>query len=84
MTFTMLKPANSAPAVLSLEHSSDLGVTDAWVPVVVPDMTSIVGGISFVVTENPGDSTKNDVVATLPVGLTDGGKLFGRLVGVEN
>ncbi|MCH7227034.1 fibronectin type III domain-containing protein [Haloferula sp. A504] len=82
MSFTMLKPDNSAPAVLSLEHSGDLGVSDAWASVDVPGSTSIVGGVDFNVSENAGDSTKNDVVATIPsAGNASNGKLFGRLAG---
>lgn len=83
MTFTMLKPTDSAPAVLSLEHSGDLGITDAWAPVVVPAANDTVGGVVFVVTENTMDSDLNDVIATIPLGNAIGGKLFGRLVGEE-
>ena len=84
MTFTMLKPANSAPAALSIEHSGDLGVGDPWASVVVPAATGTAGGLDFTVTENTLDSTKNDVMATIPSsGNAIGGKLFGRLKGHE-
>ncbi|BCX49248.1 hypothetical protein HAHE_31560 [Haloferula helveola] len=84
MTFTMLKPSEGAPAVLSLGHSSDLGVGDAWTSVDVPAATGTVGGVDFTVTENAGDSTKNDVVATIPAaGNAINGALFGRLTGAE-
>ncbi|BCX50326.1 hypothetical protein HAHE_42340 [Haloferula helveola] len=83
LRFTMLKPGNSAPAVLSLVHSGDLGITDPWSgPVVIPASTGTSDGVSFTVTENAGDPTKNDVIATIPsAGNSVAGKLFGRLVG---
>jgi hypothetical protein len=84
MGFTMLKPSNSAPAVLSLEHSGDLGVGDPWTSAVVPAVTGSAGGVDFALTENAVDPTKNDVVATIPAaGNTSNGKLFGRLKGEE-
>jgi hypothetical protein len=85
MSFTMLKPTSSAPAVLSLEHSGDLGVSDPWASVVVPADTSSPGGVSFTVTDNAGDpANKNDVVATIPAtGNAIDGKLFGRLAAEE-
>ena len=81
MSFTMLDPASSAPAVLSVEHSGDLGITDPWsAPVAVPAMTSTVGGIDFVVS----GSGPLSVVATIPSsGNAIDGKLFGRLQGQE-
>ena len=84
MSFTMLKPVNSAPAVLSLEHSGDLGGGDPWTSVEVPAATGTVDGVSFSVTENAGDPTKNDVVATIPsAGNSIDGRLFGRLSGEQ-
>ena len=81
MSFTMLDPAASAPAVLGLSHTGDLGITDPWsAPVAVPATTSTVGGIDFVVS---GSGTLS-VVATIPAsGNALGGKLFGRLEGEE-
>ncbi|BCX50325.1 hypothetical protein HAHE_42330 [Haloferula helveola] len=84
ISFTMLKAVNSAPAVLSVEHSGDLGVGDPWASVAVPAASGVVGDIAFTVTENAGDSTKNDVVATIPsAGNAIGGRLFGRLMGQD-
>ena len=82
MTFTMLKPANSLPAILSLEHSGDLGAGDPWFSVDVPSASGTVDGVTFTVNENAGDPNKNDVVAIIPAdGNAIGGSLFGRLGG---
>lgn len=84
MGFKMRKPSESAPAVLCLEHSGDLGISDEWASVVVPAATGSVGGVDFIVTEDPGDPTRNTVTATIPSsGNTSAGKLFGRLNGKE-
>jgi len=84
MTFTMLKPASTSPAVPSLEHSSDLGRNNLWAGIEVPAATGSVGGVSFTVTENTSDSTKNDVVATIPsIDNAVSGRLHGRLVAQE-
>ncbi len=81
MNFSMLDPASSAPAVLSLSHSGDLGITDPWsVPVAVPATTSTMNGIEFVVS----GSGPLSVIATIPAsGNALDGKLFGRLVAEE-
>jgi hypothetical protein len=82
--FKMRKPSGSAPAVLCLEHSGDLGISDPWASVVVPAATGSVGGVDFIVTEDPGDPTLNVVTATIPSsGNAIAGKLFGRLTGNE-
>lgn len=66
-----------------MQHSSDLGGTDAWAPAapgsLVPDTTSTVGGVDYVVS---GSGTLN-VTATIPVANASGGKLFGRLLATE-
>ena len=81
MNFTMLDPASSAPAVLSLSHSGDLGITDPWsAPAAVPATTSTMNGIEFVVS----GSGPLSVIATIPAsGNALDGKLFGRLVAEE-
>lgn len=81
LTFSMLNAANRGAASLSTQHSADLGDTDAWDAAgneeVVPETTSTVGVVDFVVTPN---GSLNDVVATIPVGEANGGdKLFGRV-----
>ena len=80
MTFSMLNLATRGAAVLNLEHSGDLGVTDAWAPGVVPETTSTVGAVSYVVTPN---GSLNDVVATIPSSEALNSQLFGRLEGEE-
>jgi hypothetical protein len=75
MTFSMLDSASRGTAALSVEHSGDLGITDAWVASLVPDSTSSVSGVGYVVS---GSGTLS-VVATIPVGNAIAGKLFGRL-----
>ena len=83
LTFSCLNAASRGAAVLKTQHSNDLGVVDPWTSneAVVPETTSVVNGVSFVVT--PG-SPKNSVVATIPATEAAGGKLFGRLHGTGN
>lgn len=87
LTFSMLNAANRGDATVSTQHSSDLGVTDAWdaagnVALVPegPGTGIVVGAVTFDVTEN---GNLNDVVATIPGTEGAGGKLFGQLVGAE-
>jgi fibronectin-binding autotransporter adhesin len=78
MTFTMLDSASRGTASLSVEHSSDLGISDAWTTVAVTDGNSgPTNGVTFVVS---GSGTLN-VVATIGSGEAAAGKLFGRLEG---
>ncbi len=81
LTFTMRDSAARGDASLQVQHSSDLGITDAWsTPVTVPDATSTVGGINFTVTA--GTPPLNNVTATIPAsGNASGGKLFSRVIG---
>ena len=76
LTFTMLNAAGRGTSTLALEHSSDLGVSDAWSSVTVPDTSGTVSGITFTVT--PG-SPSNTVTATIPASEAAAGKVFGRL-----
>jgi autotransporter-associated beta strand protein len=76
LTFTMLNAASRGTSTLALEHSSDLGVSDAWSSVTVPDTSGTVSGITFTVT--PG-SPLNTVTATIPASEAAAGKVFGRL-----
>jgi hypothetical protein len=80
LTFNCLPIAERGDAKLHVEHSGDLGVSDAWLATVdqVPDTTDAApdNGVTFVVT--PGSPT-NRVVATISSSPPTGGKLFGRL-----
>lgn len=79
LNFKMRNVAARGGALLRLQHSSDLGITDAWTTVTVPDASSgPLSGVNFTVT--PGDPL-NDVQATISVGEASGGRLFGRLQG---
>lgn len=81
LSFSMLNAASRGTAVLSVEHSSDLGNIDPWSAVFVPETTTSVDGVSFTVT--PG-SPLNGVTAIVPHTEASGGKLFGRLSVKEN
>ncbi len=83
LEFSMLNSDNRGDASLTLQWSSDLGVTDLWEnnEAVVPDESGTVNGVGFIIT--PGDPT-NAVEATIPDTEGAGGKLFGRLSGSEN
>jgi hypothetical protein len=85
LNFNCLPIADRGDAKLFVEHSGDLGVSDAWSATVDPvtDTTNAVpdNGVTFVVT--PGGPT-NSVVATIASSEAAGGKLFGRLVATEN
>jgi hypothetical protein len=83
LTFKMLNSSQRGTAVLRLEHSRDLGVTDPWSEnvITIPDSSSTVDGVEFTIT--PIDTDRNQVTATLPAAAANGtGKLFVRLSGV--
>jgi autotransporter-associated beta strand protein len=77
LSFSYRNAASRGSATLSVEHSSDLGITDAWAAALVPESTSTVSGVNFTVTA--GAPPLNNVTATIPVGEAAAGKLFGRL-----
>jgi hypothetical protein len=83
LSFTMLDSGSRGDATLTLEWSSDLGISDLWSDnqAVVPDETPDpqVAPVDFQVS---GSGTLN-VTATIASGEATGGKLFGRLSGVE-
>ncbi|MFZ9937117.1 MAG: autotransporter-associated beta strand repeat-containing protein, partial [Luteolibacter sp.] len=84
LTFSMLDAASRGTATLNVEHSSDLGIADPWTAVLVPEANDgPTDGVTFVVTENAGDASLNDVEATIGSGEASGGKLFGRLKATE-
>jgi autotransporter-associated beta strand protein len=84
ISFNLLKPINRGTAVLSVEHSSDLGIADPWTTVLATDSNSgPTNGVTFVVT--PGSGTTNAVQATINSAQGGGaGKLFGRLKCTSN
>ncbi len=76
LTFKSLNAASRGGAVLYVEHSSNLGISDPWLGTVVPDTNGgPVNGVTFAVT--PG--SPNSVTATISSSEAAGGKLFGRL-----
>jgi hypothetical protein len=84
LTFKMLNPGKRGTAVLRLEHSRDLGVTDPWSEniITIPDANSTVDGVEFTITPLEG-TDHNQVTAILPAAAANGtGKLFVRLSGV--
>ena len=83
LTFKMLNSSSRGTAILRLERSRDLGVTDPWTEnvITIPDTSGTVDGVVFDVT--PIDGTDhNQVTATIPASAAAGtGKLFVRLSG---
>ncbi len=76
MKFDMLNATARGTATLSIEHSSDLGISDSWTTVAVPDATGgPTGGVSFTIT----GSDPLEVTATISASEASAGKLFGRL-----
>jgi hypothetical protein len=74
----MRNAASRGTATLSVQHSGDLGVSDAWTTVLVPDAS---GGPTSGVTFNVvGGDPLNSVSATISSSEAAGGKLFGRLI----
>ena len=77
LTFSCLNAASRGNSVLNVEHSSDLGVSGGpWVSVIVPEITSSVGGVNFTITPN---GNLNNVVARIPLPEGSAGSLFGRI-----
>lgn len=79
LNFKCLPDASSGSAMLYVEHSSDLGVGDAWrASEAVTDTPGATpaNGVTLVVT--PG-SPLNSVTATISSSEATAGKLFGRL-----
>lgn len=82
MAFSMLNAASRGAAVLEVQHSSDLGISDPWTGVVVPNASVTTGGVTFVIA--PGSpASLNNVQATISSTEAAGGKVFGRLRGVK-
>jgi hypothetical protein len=83
LSFTMLNSASRGDSKLHVQWSGDLGVADLWAgnSALVLDVSGTVNGVVFQIT--PG-TPLNTVQATIPLSEAVGGKLFGRLSGVEN
>lgn len=79
LNFSMLDSASRGTSTLNVEHSSDLGVTDTWTVVPVPDTSGTTGAVTFGVS---GSGTLN-VTATIDASVAADGKLFGRLSASE-
>lgn len=79
LTFKMRDLAARGAALLQVQHSSDLGISDPWSTLVtVPNATGNVGGIDFTV--SPGVAPFNNVTATIPAaGNAANGRLFARV-----
>jgi len=80
--FRLLKSTARGNALLKLQYSKDLGITDLWSDntVTVPDATSTVGAVSFVITPSTSEDY-NQIQATIPASAAAGGpKLFMRLL----
>ncbi|MCB1130066.1 MAG: autotransporter-associated beta strand repeat-containing protein [Verrucomicrobiae bacterium] len=83
LTFRMRNASRRGGATLAVQHSSDLGSSDPWTMVLVPEASGgPTNGVTFVV--NQGDPTHN-VTATISSTEADGGgELFGRLIATES
>ncbi|MCH7225901.1 hypothetical protein [Haloferula sp. A504] len=82
LTFTCRPVAERGGALLTLQHSGDLGVTDPWVSAAVPDASSgPINGVNFVV--SPGPGSLHTVEATIEATEAADGRLFGRLHGTQ-
>lgn len=79
LSFRTLKTANRGGALIKVQHSADLGLSDPWAnnEAEVPDTDSTVNGIVFNTTD-AGDYI--DVTATIPASAAGGdNRLFGRI-----
>jgi hypothetical protein len=84
MAFDMLDSASRGTATLSVEHSSDLGISDAWTTVAVPDSDGgPTDGVTFLVGTASGSPSVHSVTATIGSSEAAAGKLFGRLKAVK-
>ena len=77
LSFQTLKDAYRGGASLSVEHSSDLGVADAWLAALVTDAGTPANNVTFSITS--ASSTLNNVTATISSNEATTGKLFGRV-----
>ena len=85
MEFDCLPGSERGTAVLSLEHSSNLGISDPWTTVEVPGVVgnTTVGGVNVVDSDPDPAGGPLNVVATIQSSEAAAGKLFGRLQGTR-
>jgi len=82
LSFQCLKDAYRGSAALRVEHSRDLGISDAWLAALVSDAGTPANNVTFSVTS--ASTTLNNVTATIAASEANGtGKLFGRLKAEE-
>jgi hypothetical protein len=87
LRFNCRDAASRGASTLKVQWSNDLGANDLWTSheaTVPPPPGNTVNGVVFVVTENLLDPSIDEVQATIPSGQAAGGKLFARLLGLEN
>lgn len=85
LTFDMLPAAARDGAQLLIEHSSNLGISDPWTGVLVPDATGGAAPVTFIVSDSNLVDPENplDVEATISSTEAAAGKLFGRLKAIR-
>lgn len=78
MTFRMLNAVNRGSASLRIEHSSDLGIADAWNSASIPETTNTIpsNGVTFIITPV---GQFNNVEARVSNTQSSSGRLFARL-----
>jgi hypothetical protein len=77
--FKYLKSGQRGTAQLKLQHSQDLGISNPWKNVTIPDASSVVDNVEFIITTDPQNPNLNQIQASVPA--DDQGKLFVRLAG---
>ena len=83
LVFDCLPAVERGTALLHLQHSADLGLTDAWASALVPGAvgTTTVDTVDFIVTDPGAPGGPLHVIATIPAAQAASGKLFSRLTG---
>lgn len=79
LSFRCLKTVNRGDALIKVQYSNDLGVTDTWTgnEAEVPDTDSIMNGIVF---DTIDDGDYINVTATIPASAAGSyNRLFGRI-----
>ena len=80
LSFRMRNAATRGNATLQVQHSSDLGQSDPWISVTVPEASAVVDGLNFSITP---DGNFHNVTVIIPASAAVEGKLFGRLRATE-
>ncbi|MBT8037273.1 MAG: hypothetical protein KJO21_06980 [Verrucomicrobiae bacterium] len=81
ITFNCLNADNRGSAVINIQFSNDIGVSDSWADhtIEVPETSSTVNGVVFTITPN---GTMNEVQAVIALSGLDG--LFSRVQGLSS